>query len=289
MISNLGNKQIMAENISYYMKEHEVTRKEMCEILGVGYTTLSDWLHALTYPRIDKIEAMANYFGVPKSALVEKHEEKPLNFDYLYFPQNLIYLRRLHGMLQDALADMFGVSLSVVQDWERGTSTPPENIIGELAKVFRVTEEELMHQNLQRLDISSGKRRKPIITIRVLGRVAAGIPIEAIEDVTGIEEITYTDGEYFGLRVSGNSMEPRIKNGDTVIVRRQNDVDDGDVAIVCINGTDATCKQIKRLQDERISLVSFNPAYQPMIYTRQEMETLPVMILGKVVELRAKL
>lgn len=71
MKNNLGNKEVMAKNIRRYMELHDKTRSDLCSALGIRYTTLSDWLNAKTYPRIDKIEIMANYFGIKKSDLVE--------------------------------------------------------------------------------------------------------------------------------------------------------------------------------------------------------------------------
>ena len=71
-MSDLGNKEVMARNIKYYLKANDVTQTEMCNTLGFKMSTVSDWMHARTYPRIDKIEMMANYFGIEKSDLVEK-------------------------------------------------------------------------------------------------------------------------------------------------------------------------------------------------------------------------
>lgn len=71
----LGNKEIMAKNIKKYMDLKGVNQTEMCNALGFKFMTLSDWLHAKTYPRIDKIEMMANYFGISKSDLVEDHSD----------------------------------------------------------------------------------------------------------------------------------------------------------------------------------------------------------------------
>lgn len=76
-MSDLGNKEVMAENIQYYLDRHGITRYKMCQDLNISYTTLATWLQAKSYPRIDKIEMMANYFHIPKSALVEKR--KPEN------------------------------------------------------------------------------------------------------------------------------------------------------------------------------------------------------------------
>lgn len=72
MNSNLGNKQIMAKNIRYFMDLHNVNQSEVCNVLNIPMPTFSDWVNAKTYPRIDKIEMMANYFGISKSDLVEE-------------------------------------------------------------------------------------------------------------------------------------------------------------------------------------------------------------------------
>ena len=82
-MSDLGNKEIMAKNIKYYMDLHGKTRNEICEALGVKYTTFSDWVKGNSYPRIDKIELLANYFGIEKSDLVED-KTKQLNTDAIY-------------------------------------------------------------------------------------------------------------------------------------------------------------------------------------------------------------
>jgi len=76
-MGNLGNKEIMAKNIQYYMKKYDKTRQEMCDALGVKYTTFTDWVKGNSYPRIDKIELMANYFGITKADLVEDHNDMP--------------------------------------------------------------------------------------------------------------------------------------------------------------------------------------------------------------------
>lgn len=76
-MSNLGNKQIMAQNIRYYMNKRNITQTEICNTLGFKMPTFSDWVNAKTYPRIDKIELMANYFGISKADLVEEHTAEP--------------------------------------------------------------------------------------------------------------------------------------------------------------------------------------------------------------------
>ena len=93
--------------------------------------------------------------------------------------------------------------------------------------------------------------------------------------------------EYFALQVKGSSMEPRMRNGDVVIVRKQSDVSHDDTAIVLVNGNEATIKRVLK-SEAGIMLAPNNPAYEPKFYSNKEIEELPVVILGKVVELRAK-
>jgi repressor LexA len=94
-------------------------------------------------------------------------------------------------------------------------------------------------------------------------------------------------GEFFGLQIKGDSMEPKISDGDVVIVRQQNDAESGDIVIATINGDEATCKRIRKYRDG-IELVSNNPCYEPMFFSNEEIENKPVRIIGRVVELRAK-
>ena len=128
------------------------------------------------------------------------------------------------------------------------------------------------------------------VVINVLGRVAAGIPIDAVTDIIDTEEISQEmarTGEFFGLQIKGDSMEPKISDGDVVIVRQQNDAESGDIVIATINGDEATCKRIRKYRDG-IELVSNNPCYEPMFFSNEEIENKPVRIIGRVVELRAK-
>lgn len=211
-MSSLGNKDIMAKNIQYYMDLNHKSRNEVCEALNIKYTTFTDWIKGNTYPRIDKIELMANYFGIQKSDLVEEH------------------LRNINNSIKG-------------------------------------------------------------VRINVLGRVAAGIPIEAIENIIDTEEISEqlaSTGEFFGLQIHGDSMEPRMYENDVVIVRKQDDAESGDIVIAMVNGNDATCKRLMKYAGS-IALLSLNPKYEPMTFSEKDIEEKPVRIIGKVVELRGKL
>jgi len=90
-------------------------------------------------------------------------------------------------------------------------------------------------------------------------------------------------GDYFALKIKGDSMSPRICHNDIVIIRKQEYCDNGDICAVMINGDNATLKQVRKASDG-ITLVPFNEEYKPMFYNRKQVQELPIKILGKVVE-----
>lgn len=185
------------------------SQADLSRDLGYPATTVSEWFNALNYPRIDRIERMADYFGIEKSDLIEDHNMPQIK----------------------------------------------------------------------------------CVRIPVLGKVQAGIPVEAIQDIVDYEEISEDlnqTGEIFALKVRGESMEPKFTHGDVVIVRKQPNVESGQIGIVVINGQDAAIKRIARHDQGGISLISLNPSYPPLYFTNAEIQSLPVEIIGRVVELRAK-
>lgn len=188
------------------------------------------------------------------------------------------------GLTLEEVAKIVGVSRQTIQRYESGViASIPSDRIEKLAQALNTTPAFVMFGNRVAPSAQKGTR------IPVLGRVAAGIPIEAIEDVEDWEEIPESmakNGEYFALRIKGESMSPKLQPGDVVIVKKQNDVDTGDTAIVLVNGNDATVKQIKKTETG-IMLVGLNvEVYQPHFYSNKEIEELPVKIIGKVVESR---
>lgn len=185
------------------------------------------------------------------------------------------------------IANEIGVAKSTIQRYEKGLiETPKMPVLESIARVLGVNPAWICCKSEEKY-LSSPHRN----VIPVFGRVAAGIPIEAIEDVVDTEEISdemARKGQYFGVRIQGDSMEPRIFDGDTVIVLRQSDADNGDIVIARINGTDAACKKLLKYEGY-ISLVSLNPKYSPMIFTKKQIGSIPVDIAGVVVEVRGKL
>ncbi len=196
---------------------------------------------------------------------------------------NLKQLRHERGYSQQKLAQKLNVSRSTVAMWETGSSEPSLQMIQRIADVLSVSVAELFGEPA---DPSAHKG----ILIPVLGCVQAGLPNEAVEDVLDYEEITpelASTGEFFALRVRGDSMEPRMVEGDVVIVRKQDDADSGDIVVALVNGDEATIKRLKK-RPEGILLIANNPAYEPMFFSNREIRELPVRVIGKVVELRAK-
>lgn len=193
-------------------------------------------------------------------------------------------LRKAKNIKQADLAKAINVSQSALSGYETGKYEADTDTYKRMADFFGVTLDYLLGGD------PSAAGRKGYIRVPVLGRVAAGIPIDAIEEIIDWEDISAAaagGGEYFGLQIKGHSMEPKISGGDIVIVRRQPDVDSGDIAVVLVNGDDATVKRVKK-SPQGVTLIPSNPAYEPMYYSNDEIESLPVQILGRVVELRAK-
>lgn len=195
------------------------------------------------------------------------------------FREQLKLLRNQKHLSQAQLAKEIGVSSSTIAMWESGEREPKNyETLEIIADFFNVNMELLLTGTI-------APTRIP-----VLGKVVAGIPLDAIEDIIDYEEIPHSmakSGEFFALQIKGDSMEPRIKEGDVVIVRKQPDVKSGEVAIVLVNGDEATIKKVQKFNGG-INLVPSNPAYEVKTYSNDDIESLPVSIIGKVVELRAK-
>ena len=195
-------------------------------------------------------------------------------------------LRKDNNLTQAELAKKLGVAPSTVGMYERGQREPDFETLEKIANYFSVNMNTLLGKENE-TDIASGSLG---IKIPVLGKVAAGIPITAVENILDYEEISSemaSSGEYVALKIQGSSMEPRMYEGDVVIVRVQSSVEHGEVAVVMVDGSEATVKKVQLLSNG-ILLQPFNPTYEPIFYSNEEIEKLPVRIFGKVVECRQK-
>lgn len=208
-MSDLGNKEIFAKNLNYYMNINNKSRTDVCRDLDIPYSTFTDWCNANIYPRIDKIEILANYFDIKKSDLVESREK----------------------------LDVFG--------------------------------------NL-------------VVSIPILGVVKAGYDYLAEENWIGTVDVNKKladSGELFALKVIGDSMSPLLIEDDIVIIKKQNDFENGDIVVALINGNEATIKKAKK-SESSILLQPLNTNYEPLIFTYDEMKSIPVEIIGIVKQLK---
>lgn len=200
---------------------------------------------------------------------------------------NINERRKQLNLTLKEIADYVGVSEATVSRWESGNiANMRRDRIAALAQILKVSPIDIMGVT----DDDNYDDSIKSVQIPVLGRVKAGIPMTAIESIIDYEEISQEQartGEFFGLQIKGDSMEPKISEGDVVIVRKQETVENGEIAVVLINGDDATVKKFYKT-DAGIKLVSTNPTYDPFFFTPDEVNTLPVLVIGKVVELRAK-
>ena len=208
-MSDLNYMDTFIKNLKYYMTLNKKTRNDICNDLNLPYTTFAEWYNGKVYPRIDKIELLANYFNIKKSDLIEEKQQLASN---------------------------------------------------------------------------------PAIVF-VYGTIPAGIPMEMIEDVIDTEEIDIEmlkgGKQYFGLKIKGNSMYPEYLDGDTIILEKVDDCENGQDCCVMVNGDDGTFKRVFK-NENGIILQPLNPEFQPMVYTNEQIEKLPIKIIGKVVELRRK-
>lgn len=186
------------------------------------------------------------------------------------------------GLTMKELADRVGVSEATVSRWESGEiSNMRRSAIVSLAKELHISPSTLMGWEEYHLPTKTVK-------IPILGSVPAGVPIEAITNILGeveIDELLTLSGKYFALKIQGDSMLPEIKDGDVVIVRQQENVENGEIAIVYVNGHDATCKKIVTTKTA-IILQPLNPAFNAQSFDWEEANEIPVRIIGKVIEAR---
>lgn len=192
-----------------------------------------------------------------------------------------------------------GIGRTAVTQWKNG-SLPSAKSLQKLSAYFRVTTDYFFTDHtdnaarfaleMVRDPAAADELEHRTVRVPIYGQIAAGVPMTAITDIEDYEDISAkmaSQGDFIALRIHGDSMLPRMADGDVVIARLQDTVDSGDTALVMVGNESATCKRVK-LTDGGIMLISTNPVYEPMFYTKEQVTDLPVRIFGKVVELRAK-
>lgn len=198
-------------------------------------------------------------------------------------------IRLSKKLTQQEVADKINMSVQAYSHYETGRREPDNQTLKKLSDILGVSIDYLLDNSQYNPSIAKSKG----IKIPVLGTIPAGIPIEAIEEILDYEEISEEmarTGEYFALKVKGDSMLPTIKDGDTVIVKKAEDAETGKICVVMINGYDATLKEIKK-DPQGLYVIPHNPNsdFKPTFFSNHEIETVPVRIIGVAVEIRRSL
>lgn len=208
-------------------------------------------------------------------------------------------LRESRNLAQNEAAKSMGISNVALSQYERGVRRPDIETLAMLADFYGVSLDYLIgkdvyvgtDKNLSGVRIKPNTNKK-IVTINVLGHIPAGVPLEAIQEIIDTMEIEIAlsadPREYFALQVKGDSMEPLIRDGYIVVCKKQSCVENNEVAVVMVNGYDATLKRVKYFENG-LSLIAENPIYPPRFFSADEVEKLPITVLGKVIEFTGKL
>nr|DAX75126.1 MAG TPA: Repressor protein CI [Caudoviricetes sp.] len=198
--------------------------------------------------------------------------------------KRLRQLRKNSNKTQNDIAKALYVTPSSIGMYERDERVPSSDVLMGYAKLFNTSTDYILGIEKYRSDSNN------YITINVYGKVPAGIPIEAIEDIQDTEELSLKDyqasKDYLGLIVDGDSMYPKYLKGDTIIVEVTPQCENGEDCVVYVNGYDATLKTVIKNEDGSITLQPINPSYPPTTYG---IDDEPIKILGKVKEIRRKI
>ena len=241
------NKEIFANNLSFYMNQKGIDRNTLCADLDLKYTTVRDWLKGITYPRIGKIELLANYFNINKSDLIENKISTAQSSDYL---------------------------LEEITNTARKLNTDNKKI------VLRTSEELLESQNEEETKINEVSEVIQLYSYDYYDHPASAGTGQYLNDVRveRIELPVDIDAD-FVIPIKGDSMEPDYHDGDLVFIQTSVDLNNGVIGVFNYNG-DAYIKQLV-IDKEQAYLHSLNPAYKDMPITPET----DFRIIGEVVDL----
>lgn len=191
-------------------------------------------------------------------------------------PRNLEYWLYEKKMSQAELAKRIGVSAQTISNYVSGRNLPRMSRLDDICKTLGVTRSDLLGSPVSPLSYDNAEPRvlPPITSIPIYGRIAAGLPIEANQEIDGSIQVPRDrlhGGEFFGLRASGDSMYPRIEDGDALLFEKTAEYKSGDICAVYVNGYDATVKQVIK-RDDQVVLQPVNPSYKAASYPQDEVE-----------------
>ena len=242
------NKEIFANNLSFYMEQKGVDRNTLCADLDLKYTTVRDWLKGITYPRIGKIELLANYFNINKSELIENKITTTQPSDSL---------------------------LEAITNTARELNTPNKKIV--LRKSEELIERQKADNETQPNEVSEAIQ---LYSYDYYDHPASAGTGQYLNDVRveRIELPVDIDAD-FVIPIKGDSMEPDYHDSDLVFIQTSVDLNDGVIGVFNYNG-DAYIKQLV-VDEDQAYLHSLNPAYKDMPITPET----DFRIIGEVVDL----
>lgn len=208
------------------------------------------------------------------------------------------YLKTIRESLDYSTHDvnkLCDISQSYISLMENGKRKPSPTILKKLASIYNLDYLDLYEKagyiDLAENEKLKNKEKSNSAIVLVYGTIPAGIPMECIENILDTEEISVDmlkgGKQYFGLKVKGNSMEPEYLDGDTLILEKVDNCENGDDCVVMVNGNDGTFKRVFK-NENGIILQPLNPEYSPVVYSNEQIENLPVRIIGIVEEIRRK-
>ena len=195
------------------------------------------------------------------------------------FSTNLKHWMQVRGKTQNDIINDLGYASSNISGWCNGKAYPRMDAIQRIADYLNIYKTDLIEE----AKLNNHNR------IPVFAKIPAGIPIELIDEVIDYEELDSKmfngNKEYFGVKVSGDSMNPKYLDRDILIVQKVDDCESGQDCIIMVNGDDGTFKRVIKNKDG-IILQPLNPNYEIKFYSNDEIEKLPIKILGVVKEIR---
>ena len=194
------------------------------------------------------------------------------------------------NMKQVDLVEKTGLDKTLINKYLAGIMKAKQDKLTILVEALNVNEVWLMGYDIPKdRSLKLDKLGNPVVEIPLLGTVKAGYDYMAQENWEGtidVEKSLIKDGsEYFALTVKGDSMFPVLIEGDIVIIKKQEDFETGDIVVAIVNGDEATIKKGKKTSNG-ILLQPLNTKYEPLIFTYDEMKTIPVIIVGIVKQLK---
>lgn len=213
------------------------------------------------------------------------------------FANRLTKALKIKNIKPIELSEKTGIDKSKISSYMSGRYKAKQDGIHIISKILNVDPAWLMgydvpmDRNFDKNITGMDKKVDKGATVFVYGNIPAGTPIELIENILDTEEIDADmlkgGREFFGLKIKGNSMSPEYLDGDTIILEKVDNCENGQDCCVMVNGDDGTFKRVFK-NENGIILQPLNPEYQPMVYTNEQIQSLPIRILGRVVELRRR-